>query len=100
MEIKNELKIALLQQEIAWENLPANLEYFESIISNLSPQIDIVVLPEMFTTGFSMNPEKYEEESLISAINTMKTWSATCQKVICGSVMLKENGSYFNRFCW
>lgn len=100
MELKNEIKIVLLQQEIAWENLPANLEYFETIISNLSTHIDIVVLPEMFTTGFSMNPEKYEEESLVSSINTIKTWSATYEKVICGSIMFKENGNYLNRFCW
>jgi len=100
MEVKSELKIALIQQEIAWENLPANLEYFEDLISKISPDTDLAVLPEMFTTGFSMNPEKFEEESLQASVNAMQSWSATNGIAICGSLMVKENGSYFNRFYW
>lgn len=100
MEVKSELKIALVQQEIAWENLPANLEYFEDVISKISPDTDLVVLPEMFATGFSMKPEKFEEESLQASVSAMKSWSATKSMAICGSLMVKENGSYFNRFYW
>jgi omega-amidase len=100
MEVKSELKIALIQQEIAWENLPANLEYFEDLISKISPDTDLAVLPEMFSTGFSMNPEKFEEESLQASVNAMQSWSATNGIAICGSLMVKENGSYFNRFYW
>ncbi|MDZ4666464.1 MAG: amidohydrolase [bacterium] len=100
MERKIDLKIALVQQEIAWENLPANLEYYAQIIHQIPTQTDIIVLPEMFSTGFSMKPEKFEEESLQTAMEYMKSWSASCGTVVCGSVMVKENNQYFNRFCW
>jgi len=57
----NELKIALIQSDLHWENVEANLAMFEEKIWTTKHPVDIIVLPEMFTTGFSMNAQKLAE---------------------------------------
>jgi len=95
--MKNELNIVAIQSGIVWEKPEVNLEYFDQQISKLPSTVDLVILPEMFTTGFSMNP--------ISIAETMEgpsiKWMVATAKVNClalvGSIVIKENAQYFNR---
>ena len=70
-EINRVLKVAAIQPDILWENIGGNLEKYRKILDTLSSDIDLVVLPEMFTTGFSMNPEKLAEDMN----GTTMTWA-------------------------
>ncbi len=60
--MKNELMIAGIQSHLIWENPAENRNYFEEKINSLPKNLDLLVLPEMFTTGFTMNPEKVAEK--------------------------------------
>ena len=94
------LKITLLQQELFWEDIPANLAKFSALISSRPNTGDIIVLPEMFSTGFSMNAETYSQTMEGSAIEAMKLWSQNTNAAICGSLMIKDQDKFFNRFVW
>jgi predicted amidohydrolase len=73
---------------------------FEEILQNNPPETDIVILPEMFTTGFSMQVELFAETMDGKAFTWMKQLANKSKSAICGSFMAKENGFYFNRFLW
>ncbi len=77
------LNVTLLQQDLFWENSEANLSKFSLLLKSFGKKTDILVLPEMFSTGFSM-----------------KTWAQKANAAVCGSLMIAENGHYFNRFIW
>jgi predicted amidohydrolase len=96
----SDLKVCLLQQDLAWENIATNLLVFDTLIKNINTSPDIIVLPEMFTTGFSMNPENLALGMEQDAILKMKEWSALTNAALCGSMMMRENDTYFNRFIW
>lgn len=93
----NDLKVTLVQTDIAWENISQNLNHLSESLKNISTT-DLVVLPEMFSTGFSMHPEKFAETMEGSAVIWMKKMAAEKNCTICGSLMIEENGKYFNRF--
>lgn len=90
--------ITTIQTDIIWENVSENLKSYQSKIDNLKS--DIIILPEMFTTGFTMNPEKLSEEMSGETISWMKMNSERLNSVICGSIIVKENEKYYNRFIW
>ena len=95
--MKNELNIVGIQSSIVWEKPAANLEYFGQQISKLPSTIDLVILPEMFTTGFSMNPISIAETMEGPSIKWMVTTAKTNRMALVGSVVIKENAKYFNR---
>ncbi len=98
---KNDLRIALVQSTIVWENIAENLHNYSNLILSIAKPVDIVVLPEMFTTGFSMNPRKIAEKSSNSdALRTMQELAAKMEAVISGSLIIEEHGKYYNRFIW
>ena len=68
------LRVALLQNNIAWENIPANLAYCDKILANLDRDRHLVILPEMFTTGFSMTAVQYAEEGNGPTLTALKQW--------------------------
>ncbi len=92
-----DLKIALIQAQLHWENIEANLNMFGEKIKSINEHVDIIVLPEMFSTGFSMNPSKLYESMNGKAVNWMKTIAAKANAVITGSLIIEENGNYYNR---
>ncbi len=96
----SDLKVCLLQQDLAWENIATNLLVFDELIRNILSAPDIIVLPEMFTTGFSMNPENLALDMEQNAIQKMKEWASMKNTAVCGSMMMRENEKYFNRFIW
>lgn len=91
------LRISLVQYDIVWENKEANLHYVEDVATSLAGKTDIVVLPEMFTTGFTMNSHKLSESNDGDTITLLKQWATEFDIAICGSFIAKEKGHFFNR---
>ncbi len=94
----NDLKVAAIQADLVWENPVENRAYFYAQFRHLANQnIDLVVLPEMFTTGFSMTPERLEETMQGETISWMLDCAKTFKFLLTGSLIIKEKGCYFNR---
>lgn len=93
----NELRISALQFNIAWENKSKNLLYVEKQLKSIAGTTDLVVLPEMFTTGFSMNSRQLAEPISGETMNCVRRWSASFGCAIAGSFIAEENGSFYNR---
>jgi omega-amidase len=96
MENKKQLTVSVIQTELIWENVDANLQQFTQLLNNAAPA-DIYVLPEMFTTGFSMQPEKFASESHTKGLAWLKQTAANKNAAIIGSLMVDDEGKYFNR---
>lgn len=95
-----DLRVSLVQSELHWENKAANLASFERKLAPLAGQTDIVVLPEMFSTGFTMNAEELAEEMEGPSVRWLKNMAASLQAVVTGSFIAKEGTQYFNRLVW
>lgn len=93
------LHVTLVQSDLRWENTPANLEMFTRKIDTVS-KTDLIILPEMFSTGFSMNTEKLAEEMSGPTVEWMRKTTAEKQCALCGSLMIRERNEYFNRLVW
>lgn len=91
------LRVALLQNNIVWENIPANLAYCDKILANLDRDIHLVILPEMFTTGFSMTAVQYAEEGNGPTLTALKQWASRYDIALTGSYIAREDGKCFNR---
>ena len=91
------LKVALIQSDLVWENPEQNRHNFGTKISELPEPIDLIILPEMFTTGFTMNASQVAEKMTGETISWMKTLSIENNTAITGSLIIKENNNYFNR---
>jgi len=94
----DELNVALIQYDIIWEDSNGNRNRLENILKEIPSETDIVVLPEMFSTGFSMDVSSYAEPMDGDSILWMKEQSSLINSVIAGSIMISENGSFYNRF--
>jgi omega-amidase len=94
------LHLALIQTEIIWEDIGRNLEHLDDLINLQSVPADIVILPEMFTTGFSMNTEKLAEKPEGSTFRWMKRKAKERNSAIAGSIIIKDKQKYFNRLLW
>lgn len=94
------LTITTIQTDLHWENKEANLRMLEDKLRNLEQPTEIVVLPEMFSTGFSMRPADLAETMEGETVNWMKNMSARYKIVLAGSVIIKEEDKFYNRFIW
>lgn len=92
-----DLTIKLVQADLAWEDSAANLHKLENLIGKEKDDT-IFVLPEMFATGFTMNPAVFAQKMDGEAVQWMIKNSENC--VICGSLSIEEHGKYYNRFLW
>jgi len=90
--------ITTIQSDIVWENISENLRIYQNKIKDIKS--DIIILPEMFSTGFTMDPKKVAEEMDGYTVNWMKKNSSKINSAICGSLVIKENNNYYNRFIW
>ncbi len=91
-----DLKVSLVQQDIVWENPEANREKLEILIKDVDA--DIIVLPEMFSTGFSMEPKGIAEPSDQSpTLDWMLEMAQKKQCALIGSITIEEDGNYYNR---
>lgn len=93
------LAVTLIQAPLIWENPIANKSYFEPIISSLN-ETNIVILPEMFTTGFSMNSKKLAETEPGETLIWLKKLASKKNVAITGSIIVEENYKYYNRLYW
>lgn len=96
----SELRVSLVQTSLIWENIPQNLERFDDKLSNLKGNTDLIILPEMFTTGFSMNVKDISETMDGSAMNWMRGKAKELNAIITGSLIIEEEGKYYNRLIW
>lgn len=91
------LKTALLQVDLAWEDIDANKNTFEKQIKTLSDDVDLIILPEMFTTGFSMNAEKLAEPPNGPSFKWMQKMASEKNAAVTGSLITSEKGLFYNR---
>jgi len=94
------LTITLIQTDLQWEDKAANLRVLEHKIRTIKERTEIVVLPEMFNTGFSMQPELFGETMDGESVEWMKRVSAERKIILTGSLIIKEDGNYYNRLIW
>lgn len=94
------LNLTILQADLAWENPEKNIAYFTKVIIQLPETVDVVVLPEMFTTGFSMNAAHLAEPQNGKSLSWMQQMAKEKQTCITGSLIIEEKGNYFNRLYW
>jgi predicted amidohydrolase len=91
------MKIALIQSSLFWENPKANRNHFEEKINALAEKVDLIVLPEMFSTGFTMNPKAVSETMEGETILWMQSLAKAKNSAITGSLVIKENDNFYNR---
>lgn len=94
------LNISVIQTALVWEDIDANLAMLEEKIWSIGTNVDIIVLPEMFSTGFSMNAKVLAEPMNSKTFKWMKFNSAQTKAVILGSYIVREGSDFFNRLVW
>ena len=98
MNTSDSLKITLIQSNLFWEDKITNIKQFTNRIFDITEQTDLFVLPEMFSTGFTMNSEKLAETMDGFTVTWMKEVAMVKNAAICGSLIITENNEIFNRF--
>lgn len=94
------LTFTLIQSNLFWEDKTANLQQFEAKIKSIKERTEVVILPEMFSTGFSMKPEQLAETMDGLSVSWMKKIAMQQKIILTGSLMIKEGEDYFNRLIW
>jgi predicted amidohydrolase len=94
------LKITLIQTHLFWEDKGTNLALLEQKIVNLEEPTEVVILPEMFTTGFSMQPTLHAETMEGPSVQWMRRIAKAQKIILTGSLIIEENGHYYNRLIW
>jgi len=96
MDMADPLKLTLVQFDIAWESPNANFRKIESLLESGVESTDVIMLPEMFNTGFSMEAEKLAEPVQGQSFLWMKALAKTYDALVIGSVITKTAGKYYN----
>ena len=91
------MKIAIIQTALIWESPYQNRKHFEQKINSISQEVDLVILPEMFTSGFTMNPKRVSETMNGETIILLKSLAKAKNCAITGSLVIAENNNYYNR---
>ena len=91
------LRISMIQAHITWEDRDENLGYYGELLRRVSGRTDIAVLPETFTTGFSMDVERLADTMDGPTVRTIKGWASKYRLAVVGSFIVKEGENYFNR---
>ncbi|MBP9579167.1 MAG: amidohydrolase [Parabacteroides sp.] len=91
------LRVSMVQSHIIWEDRNENLGYYGELLRRISGKTDLAVLPETFSTGFTMNVEPLADEVDGITVNTIKKWAADYKMAVAGSFIAKDNGKYYNR---
>lgn len=94
------LRVTAIQSELAWHDAAANRAHFERLILPLTGTTDLIVLPEMFTTGFTMAAAEVAEPADGPTLEWMRTTAASVKATITGSIATQHGGRYFNRLIW
>ena len=94
------LQVNLIQFDIVWEQPEVNRKILDKLLRNKNNENSILLLPEMFTTGFSGNSRALAENMTGNNIDWMKEHSKALNSVLAGTIIIAEDGKYFNRFLW
>ena len=97
--MEEKLRITGIQAELTWENPDENRARLAALMS-AAPASDLYVLPEMFTTGFTMNPEAHAEPFPGPSTGWMQEQAARFNAAIVGSISTRVDGQFFNRLIW
>jgi len=96
----NNIKLALIQADLLWQNTQGNLAKFDKLLAGLPTDIDIVILPEMFATAFTMQVEKLEKPVGKLALEWLQIKAKNLNKILLGSLLYEEKNKYYNRMFW
>ncbi len=91
------LKVALIQTDLIWENPEKNRESFSKKFQNLSEDVDLTILPEMFTSGFTMNAKAIAETMQGDTVTWMQQMASKHNTAIVGSIVVTEDNKFYNR---
>ena len=91
------MEAALVQSALAWENPEKNRRYFSELLKPLAGDVDLIVLPEMFTTGFTMKPQNLPPEEGLRTLAWMLEQASDADAAVVGSTVFREDNKYFNR---
>ena len=94
-----DLNITLIQAKLFWENPDNNFKHFEMLLERVV-NADLIVLPEMFTTGFTMESKKFADFMEGKSVHWMRNQAAKHNAVITGSLIIEDDGRYYNRLIW
>ena len=95
-----DLKLTLVQPILAWQDIEENLAHFSSLFASIDLATDVIILPEMFSTGFTMESSKVAEQMHGRTHTWMQENALKLGAAICGSIVIEDTGNYFNRFLW
>ena len=95
-----DLTVTLIQTELDWEDVAANLRRFDRLIDRLQVATDLIVLPEMFTTGFSMHAAALAENMNGRTVGWLRETARRTAAAVVGSVIIVDAGRFYNRLCW
>jgi omega-amidase len=94
------LDLTLIQPNIFWKGIESNLEHLDNLIHENKSHSDVIILPEMFTTGFSMDVQNFAEGPQGTTLKWMIEKAVKYNAAITGSIIYSENNHYFNRLYW
>src|SRR6476619_1940146 len=94
------LTITIIQPNLHWENKKANLDMLAQKIESIKEKTEIVILPEMFSTGFSMRPKLLAEKMDGKTVEWMKKIASSKKIILTGSLIIEAEQNYFNRLIW
>lgn len=92
-----DLEVSLIQCRQSWEDKQANLEHFENLLKEVPSTVDIIVFPEMFQTSYTMNVKEMAETMDGESLQWLKSKAKTHNSAITASLIIKEDGKYYNR---
>ncbi len=98
--MKDHLHIGLVQPHIIWEDVAANLRLLGEFVDSLPDETDLVILPETFSTGFTMNADQFAEDEGGPVVSWMKKVAGERDVHVCGSQIVKDKGAIYNRLLW
>jgi len=96
--MNSNLNVSLIQTNLFWQNAKKNIEVFDSKINLVSQSTDLIILPEMFTTGFSLEPQNIAENMNGDSVNWLINKANQNNVALAGSIIISENNQFFNRF--
>jgi predicted amidohydrolase len=94
------LHITIIQPDMVWEDAAANLRQYEALLGGINGRKEVVVLPEMFSTGFSMSPQGLAEEMDGRSVQWMREMAARHRIILTGSLIIREEDRFYNRLIW
>ncbi len=95
-----DLSITLLQVDTVWEDIDANLTRFDRAVEQIPAPTHLIVLPEMFSTGFTMNAQRLAQDMAGSGVQWIRAKAREKRADVAGSLIIRERGRYFNRLVW